>query len=244
MSDIVVTLDVDWAPDFVIDHVAKRLNERRICTTWFVTHSSPAIERLRQYPEYFELGIHPNFLPGSSHGDTSDTVLDHCMTLVPEATSVRTHSLVQSSPLLHRITTQTPITTDVSLFLPRTPFLRPVELQYGGRPLLRVPYYWGDNYEMECSAPCWHLEPLVDIGEGLKVFNFHPIHIYLNSTGPLGYEKFKHRLAGSADVSAEEASAYVNDGEGSNTLFTELTDYLAGSGGSLRIRDIHERWQK
>src|ERR1035441_3475149 len=85
MHDIAISMDVDWAPDFAIDFVAERLIASRVRATWFVTHRSPAIERLRQHRDLFELGIHPNFLPGSSHGDSPAAVLQHCMGLVQDA---------------------------------------------------------------------------------------------------------------------------------------------------------------
>ena len=68
MDSVVLTLDTDWAPDFVIDFVAKQLVAYQVRATWFVTHASPAVERLSQHSDLFELGIHPNFLPGSTHG--------------------------------------------------------------------------------------------------------------------------------------------------------------------------------
>ena len=58
-----LTFDIDWAPDWMIEEVASILIEHNVKTTWFVTHASPAIDKLRQMPELFELGIHPNRLP-------------------------------------------------------------------------------------------------------------------------------------------------------------------------------------
>jgi len=34
--DVVITFDIDCAPDFVIDRVADALRERRVPATWFV----------------------------------------------------------------------------------------------------------------------------------------------------------------------------------------------------------------
>ena len=53
MNAPVLTLDVDWAPDWVIDEVSAILVEKRVRATWFVTHGSPAIERLKDYPGLF-----------------------------------------------------------------------------------------------------------------------------------------------------------------------------------------------
>jgi peptidoglycan/xylan/chitin deacetylase (PgdA/CDA1 family) len=66
---VCVTLDVDWASDAMIDQTARILLEHEVPATWFITHASAAVDRLRDHPELFELGIHPNFLPGSTHGE-------------------------------------------------------------------------------------------------------------------------------------------------------------------------------
>jgi hypothetical protein len=243
MDDIVLTIDIDWAPDFAIDFVAEQLISRRIRATWFVTHMSPAIARLRRYPELFELGIHPNFSLGSTHGDTPDAVLRHCMTLVPEAASVRTHLLIQSTPLLRQILAQNRITTDVSLFLPGTPHIRPVKWLSRRRTLLRIPYFWADDFEMERNIPCWHLTPHLRVGEGLKVFAFHPIHVYLNSGDIEIYQTLKHRVPKISEASPHVLGPYIQSGEGTFTLFEKVVAHLAAQGDSLCIQDIYNRWR-
>jgi hypothetical protein len=237
MTDIVLTFDVDWAPDFAIDFVAEQLLDRRLKATWFITHQSPALERLREHPELFELGIHPNFLPGSTHGPTPGEVLRYCMKLVPEATSLRTHGLYQSTPLLDEVLSNTPITRDVSLFLPHASLLQPVQYDWKGRTLLRIPYYWEDDLEMERGSPCWRLADL-KTGQGLKVFDFHPIHVYLNSATMRSYTEVKQIAPGLDQVAQSDASGYIFDGEGTRTMFMEVIDHLAATGRSLRIKDI------
>ena len=49
-NEIALTLDVDWAPDFMIDFAAEILVEHGVRATWFVTHDSPALTRLRAQP--------------------------------------------------------------------------------------------------------------------------------------------------------------------------------------------------
>lgn len=100
---VMLTLDVDWAPDYAVDFAAAELIRRGVRATWFVTHSSAAIDRLREYPELFELGAHPNFLSNSTHGSSTAEVLTHCTGLVPGATSVRMHGLMQSTRLLNTL---------------------------------------------------------------------------------------------------------------------------------------------
>jgi len=243
MDDVVLTIDIDWAPDFTIDFVAEQLIARQVRATWFVTHMSPAIARLNQYPNLFELGIHPNFLSGSTHGDTPDAVLRHCISLVPEASSVRTHFLFQSTLLLRQILTQSSITTDVSLFLPGTPYIRPVEWLCRRGTLLRIPYFWADDFEMERNLPCWRLAPHLGVGQGLKVFAFHPIHVYLNSADIEIYQTLKHRVPKISEASPHVLNTYVQTGEGTCALFKEVIAHLAAQGHSVCIQDIYNQWR-
>jgi hypothetical protein len=45
-----LTFDVDWVPDYAINFVIDQLIKNNIHSIWFITHSSPAIERLKEYP--------------------------------------------------------------------------------------------------------------------------------------------------------------------------------------------------
>lgn len=237
MNDVVLTLDLDWAPDFVIDFVAEQLVTRGVRATWFVTHNSVAVERLRATESLFELGIHPNFLPGSSHGSSPTEVLRHCLELVPDAVSVRTHALVQSSPLLATIMAETPIQRDVSLHLPYAHHLSPFDYHWEGRTILRVPYYWEDDFEMEVPAPCWDLSRIIGQHAGLKVFNFHPIHVFLNSARREPYAQLKGNVPSLNLATPDSLAPYVQDGSGTRSLFFEMLEHLEGH-STFCIRDL------
>ena len=64
---ILITLDIDWAPDFIIKKVDEILKEKGVKATWFVTHNSAYLNNLAKNKNY-ELGIHPNFLPNTTQG--------------------------------------------------------------------------------------------------------------------------------------------------------------------------------
>ena len=96
---IIITLDIDWASDFVIKKVDEMLKERNIKCTWFVTHKSAHLKNLSKNRNY-ELGIHPNFLPNTTQGKTPKEILKKLKKIVPNAVSLRTHSLHQNSHLL------------------------------------------------------------------------------------------------------------------------------------------------
>jgi hypothetical protein len=233
-----ITLDTDWAPDFMIDAAATALADRGVRATWFVTHSSPAIERLREHPELFELGMHPNFLPGSSHGATPAEVVAHCAALVPEARAVRTHCLLQSTPLHDELLRGSAVEVDVSLFLPGARNVEPVVQWSPAGRLLRVPYVWQDNMEMYGPEPQWEMDAVLD-APGLRVFDFHPAHVWLNSASFEPYEQLKaSRPLG--ELGERDAVPFRNSGPGAMTAFLDLADRLAdgAGGGGACIRDL------
>jgi polysaccharide deactylase WbmS-like protein len=174
MGELVVTLDVDWAPDDAVDAVAARLEDAGVAATWFVTHAGPALDRLRNR-EAFELGIHPNFRPGSTHGATPAEVLEHLMALVPEAVSSRAHGVVQSGALLHELVARTPVRIDSTTFLPDMAHVRPLPQHTPHGTLVRIPFVWSDDYEPLRPRPTDWDELLAR--PGLQVVLFHPVHV-------------------------------------------------------------------
>jgi len=229
-----VTLDVDWAPDFAIRDTAELLLAAGVPATWFVTHVSPAIDELRQHPDLFELGIHPNFRRGSSHGETEAEVLRHCMGLVPEAVSLRTHSLVWSSPLLTQLVATTPIRVDSSLFLPRSSGLRPLEHHSGGRVLCRVPFFFSDDYEFAHPRPLWDVSELARADVGPRVLTFHPIHVFLNSSDDTAYNALKAAHPDLMSASIAAARRHVGLGVGTRSVFAALLGRVMDRGVKLR----------
>lgn len=222
----VITLDIDWAPDYAIDFAASLLIEAQVRATWFVTHDSPAVERLRQHPHLFELGIHPNFLPGTTHGNTESEILSHCMGFVPQARVVRTHGLVQTSNLLEKIIDETAVSVDVSLFLPHATMLEPVVYYWeNSKRLVRLPYMWEDDFEMVRPDSVWDLGRMIDRGTGLMIMDFHPIHVFLNSVTLTTYRsvRAKGRLA---DLSEETVRRHIETGRGAGYAFRSAIERM------------------
>jgi hypothetical protein len=227
-SPATLTLDLDWAPDFAIEDAARLLIQHRVCATWFVTHATPALALLRANADLFELGIHPNFLPGSSHGATPEAVIDHCLALVPEARAVRTHALVQSTPLLAQMVQRSAIRVDVSLLHQRGVGLRGFELPVGGARLLRLPYFWEDDVEMDEPQPRWRVADLPP-DDGLRILDFHPIHVALNSASMAPYAALKQQTPRLHETTRAECQRHANTGSGTGTLFRALVEALAGT---------------
>jgi len=59
---------------------------------------------------------------------------------------------------------------------------------------------------------------------GLKIFNFHPVHIFLNSNSMNNYKELK--INGYPDVKENEIQKYKNNNTGINTFFKNLIEIL------------------
>jgi len=139
-----LTFDIDWACDDVLAYTIDMVEEAGVYATWFVTHDTPLLERLRENPK-FELGIHPNFnniLAGKydpENEKNAEEVVEKLLSIVPEARSVRSHSMTQSSQLL-QLFVERGLTHDCNHFIPHQTGidLCPWYLWNG---IVKVPYF-------------------------------------------------------------------------------------------------------
>lgn len=237
MLEPVITIDIDWAPDHMIEAMAYALIDARVKATWFVTHTTPTLRLLRAHSALFELGIHPNFRPNSTHGQTAPEVLAHCLAIVPEARSVRMHGLLQSTALLDDIL-HAGLQIDASLFLPRATGLRPVDYWWSGARLVRIPFIWEDDYEFHTPDPIWNIAQLSAAGGGLRVLNFHPVHVFLNSSSPHAYDALRARSDNYLGLEPDEASKFRQSGLGAATMFHSVVTSLYHTGGGRTISGL------
>jgi hypothetical protein len=192
-NQVFLTFDIDWAHHEIIADSIDLVEQVGVAATWFVTNDTPILDRLRRSP-LFELGIHPNFNPlleGSDRmGSNAVKVIERIRDVVPEATSARSHSLVHGSPILN-LFVQSGITHDVNCLVPESAgiTLAPWTMWDG---LVRIPYFWEDD--VACLFDVAGMTQTGNLGElacrpGLKVFDFHPIHVFLNTEHLDRYER-------------------------------------------------------
>ncbi|MFZ5427662.1 MAG: hypothetical protein ACOZEN_11865 [Thermodesulfobacteriota bacterium] len=230
MDRPVLTLDMDWAPEAAIRSVAGALVRAGVRCTWFATHLSPEVESVASRPDLFEVGVHPNRLPGSTHGGSDEEVLRHVRELFPDAVSMRTHGLYQSTSFLARAA-DAGIRHDVSLFLPGARHLAPVPFRYDGARLTRFPYFWEDDVAMEDPDETWSLDAH-GTGPGLRIYDFHPVHVALNTSSLARYRALK-ALKPLAQWDEDFIEEHRQPGPGPGTLFLELAAELAGGGETI-----------
>jgi hypothetical protein len=237
VSAIAVTFDVDWAPDWAVRECLDLCRRFSRPATFFITHWTDMLAEFAAAGGV-EIGIHPNFLPGSTHGGDVRAVLDYCCALAPGARSMRSHSLMQSSPIFVTVTNHYPsIRIDASLFLAFHPNLRATRLYFERhRYITRVPSLWADDIAASWPGWTWQVGPMLE-APGLKVFNFHPAHVCLNLRDLSAYRALKAAMDMRPMWSASRGdfAPHLADGIGCRVFLESL---LASDGEFKRIEEL------
>lgn len=213
-----ITLDVDWANDDVLGFAIDMVEDAEIHATWLITHESRWIDRLHENP-LFELGVHPNFnhLLADGPGSTKSVneVIRQLLEIVPSSRSVRSHSLTYSSRLSDSFL-ELGLTHDLNSYVPRraTANLSPWTLPNG---LTRVPTIWEDDFEF----PILSDQPWGEWDIGIRVINFHPIHLYLNTEDAQRYESTRQM-----HNSPKQLENHRNKSIGTRSEFQSLVAFL------------------
>lgn len=215
-----LTFDIDWAPDWVVFNILDELRTYNIQATFFITHPSDTIETMKS--DGHNIGLHPNFFPNSSHGKTPEEVMDYISQLHPNAVSIRTHGLVQSSPLLQTVVNiNDRIKYDFSTFTYLMPHISCFNWNFYGNNLKRINYNWEDDAAFFDANNDWTtITPFAN----LHVFDFHPIHIALNSKDYANYTKLKNTLGSRSLTNATpcDLEGAANHEDGTNSRFQAL----------------------
>ena len=237
-SEVVLSVDVEWAHPVVLDDVVAALDERGLRATFFCTHEGISV------PGH-ERALHPNFRRhGNTHLDgapAADSELDFQRRIVervrsfcPEAVGVRAHSLFHESELLS-VYRGAGLEYDSSAFLPLVP---------GGAPFVRgmgiveLPLYYMDHWDLVEQATGFELSELRLDAPGLKVVGFHPNLVYLNAATERDYLDSKAHYH-----DPEWLRRHRRPGRGVRTLFHELLDRLANGPPPPTLGELNARFR-
>jgi hypothetical protein len=183
---ILFTADIDWAPEEVVLDTIQLFEKYNVCCTFFATHDSKVLKNCSE--KLFEIGLHPNFnnlVYGK--GGSADRILSELKDLYPTAKGIRSHSLTQSGVLLNKFK-EIGMLYELNHFLPYHQDLKPFVLWNG---LVRIPFNWEDDYHFALNYT--FDESQINLNDPhLNIFNFHPIHIYLNSENNERFLKIKN----------------------------------------------------
>ena len=221
-SRLFLSFDIDWANDEVLADTIKIVRDAGIASTWFVTHNTPLLQELRSL-NGVELGIHPNFNPlldghAVDSENTACKVLNNVLSIVPNARAIRSHSLTQSERLveLFRLSGLTHISNS---FVPHGCGFELKPFHCWDK-MVVVPHCWQDNVALKMPIPFPTEEELLS---EFHVFNFHPIHVFLNTENEDRYERTRY-----LHQNPEELIKHRFEGLGTRTRLIALLK-LAGS---------------
>jgi hypothetical protein len=226
---IFLTFDIDWAIDEVLLDTIDIIHPP-LQATIFATHATPVLETIRE-KDNLELGIHPNFRPLlNGAGGAYTQIIDDILQIVPEARSTRSHALVQGSDI-NRYMHEKKIVFDLNTYIP-VHSMKIIPYSYPDN-IIQVPFFYEDDTYFSGD-----FRPSVNeylSAKGVKVFNFHPIHVFLNTETLERYESARnvfHNYEGLKD--------YVNKQEyGTRDFLFELIDTALKKGFQfLKIQDI------
>lgn len=178
---IFLTFDIDWCSDEVLSYTLDILEKHNAKATFFVTHNTKILNRMIEN-ENIELGIHPNFnflLSGDfRYGKNINSVVEYYKRIIPNAVSVRSHCMTQNSNILDCFD-QFGLSYDCNTFIPFLSGVVTMPYRHWTNNLIKVPYFWEDD--IHCLyGHTWNYDIYLN-NDCIKVFDFHPIHIFLNT---------------------------------------------------------------
>ena len=180
---IAFSMDMDWAPEEIIDDALSIFNDFGIKCTLFNTHSSLVT---KSAGDYFENAIHPNFnkiLNGEEKGSFK-IILDRLLDLYPESKGFKSHSHTQSSLILKHAS-DIGLLYETNTLLPYNTDIKPFK---DWNNLIRIPYNWIDDVHWLMGKSFDNCGMNIS-KNGNFIFTFHPIHIYLNTNSKDHHER-------------------------------------------------------
>lgn len=225
----VFTSDLDWASE---DMVKVMLDAHRgVPLTPFVTHLSKTLETAYAGQLMRHVGVHPNFRAGSTQGDSPRAVIDYVRGLWPSK-FYRCHGFYEDTDISVAMR-EAGYIFDSNLALHLQDYVIPLRHQSG---TTRYSVTLEDDYLLRETGLNWgavrtHLE-----APGLKVFNFHPIHVTLNTPSLDYYERVKPLMT------PGNWRGYIYVGEGVASMLEKIISYVKDSPGlgAYYLDDLHD----
>jgi hypothetical protein len=221
------TTDIEWSAEWAIRDLFELADSSGVPLTPFLTHRSAFLEaRFSGKREAANVGVHPNFLPGSTHGRSIQEVIDTMTELWPVARSYRSHCFYDDTRMNRRMT-ERGFRYDSNLCAFLQPALVPLRTATA---LIRFPVFWEDDLHSVFGLP-WRLDAIARDLEtpGLKIFNVHPLRIALNVPDEAFHEE-NRALNDRPDVAPTE---HAHTGDGSRTFLEALFAYAEAKGHTI-----------
>lgn len=217
---IYLTFDMDWACDELMDFLYQLLEEYGLAATIHITNPFKSLDKYKKNRR-IELGIHPNFnglVDGNAEVVKDKTsAIERCMQIVPDAVVARSHALLNSTPITKEFY-DFGIRYELNYFIAPCKGITLYPWLFQG--VLQIPFFYEDDLyllEKNDNSPAFYLDHDIKM---YKVFNFHPIHLFLNCESLDRYRRMKEHYH---DFSVLKQNVNVNQ-YGILDFFKELVE--------------------
>jgi hypothetical protein len=168
---LVITVDLDWAPEVAIEEMLDFFTEYNISPTIFATHNSNVI---KANITKLEVGLHPYFGQDSSHGFHLQEIMKNIMDVEHNLQAFRCHRFARCNPSMQAMVDagmkiSSNVCTDLEILPPFTD-------RYG---LIEIPIFMEDGgflfrkHDLDIN--------LLTSKTGNKVILIHPMHLAINT---------------------------------------------------------------
>lgn len=233
------TSDVDWASEEALQIQQDIYDRDDIHATYFVTHKSPLLEKWHQESKV-QLGIHPNFLPGSSHGNTIDEVIATVMKFVPGARCFRSHRCFDM-PAVTDALVKKGLLYDSNLMTNLQQGISPITHESG---LIRFPCFYEDGIHFKWKRG-WDFSKFEKMFSqpGIKIVSPHPMITAMNVTTAEGWASLKAKFPAKAwiKMSGEQLLENACKEQGPKNFLEDMITFVLNN--KFTIMSMEELYQ-
>jgi len=200
LRSVTFTFDIDWAPEFMIEDLLNLTSSLNV--TLFNTHSSKILKNISN--ENITIGVHPNTQNKSSHGKNLIEI-KNSVKKFGNLKYCRFHVLGHSYPDL-KYFSKNGTRVDSSILLVNQSHLKPS--YHPDIDLTRLPYIWEDGMTLNFGGK---IQDSFKINlPGMKILNFHPLDVYLNTSSIKQRNNFKNKYKSVLDAEKKDTIKYIN----------------------------------
>ena len=228
--------DIDWASECVLDLFFNIIPLDDLKMTTFVTHESKLISDLVNQKK-LSRGIHPNFLPNSSHGINFNEIIETCIKFAPEAIGFRSHRLFDVTDITHLLSFEYGFKYVSNLGTLMANYIRPIlhESQ-----LIHFPIFFEDGSHL-FNELGFSICPFIDYftHPGIKIISFHPMNIVFNSPNIRYMRAIKDSLSREEfnNIDQKIITNNRNNDKGIRTIMEEIINFVIKKGYKILSLD-------
>lgn len=235
MTELIVTIDVDWACESAIEQTLDFFYKKGIKPTIFSTHNSRIIEDLIND---IEVGLHPYFAKDSSHGSTISEVVQHVMDLPHNIPAFRCHrfancNLSNQAMLSAGMQISSNTCTDLEI-------LPSFKNRFG---LLELPIFMEDGGYLLRNHPLKISKDLKNKirNKNIKAILIHPMHFVINTPNFKYMHDIKQSISRTEwnSLTAKKLSELSWQGRGIRNVITDIIGLSTKFSGLNELLNSH-----